>query len=112
MNVKYNKDQDLFLGTKSDVMQLAIKAINLKNYTLDDADKDIGFIKFSTGMTWNSFSGASCSLIFNEVENNKIEVQGSGKQKPSGLLRVSMDLTGETKRIVIKVINKMIEIAN
>lgn len=110
--VKYNSTENVFIGDFIGVLKLAMRAIQSMNYKIDDANENLGFITFSTGMTWNSFAGASCTLSLEETGEGKVKVSGAGKQKPAGIFRMSIDLTGEANGIANKVILRMQEMAN
>jgi hypothetical protein len=107
----YNATEDVFVGSQVQVLKLAMKAIQVEGYKIEDANESLGFITFSTGMTWNSFSGASCTISFSEIQAGRFKASGAGKQKPSGLFRMSVDLTGEANSIANKVISRMKKIA-
>ena len=105
--VLYIKEKDHFHGTLALVMKLAAKAVQSAGYKLDSANDSIGLVTFSTGISWNSFSGMSCSLQIEEVSSYYFRVHGAGKQNPAGLFRLSLDLTGEAVGTAKKVISKM-----
>ena len=103
----YDAAKDVFVGDSVSILKLAMAAIQSCGHKIDNANESLGFISFSTGMTWNSFAGAACTIALSESGVGQYKVSGSGKQKAHGLFRISLDLTGETNRIASKVIDEM-----
>ena len=64
------------------------------------------FVAFETGMTWGSWSGATCSISIEEIEMNCFAAHGSGKQNIRGAQLIAVDF-GEAKGKVGKVIDRM-----
>ncbi len=104
--VRYNEGDDVFLGSLSQVMKLALKAVHKLGYKVDNANETLGLLTFQTGITWGSWSGALCSLQFEEVCENAFRVTGSGKQNITGGQLFAIDF-GEAKGRAKKVIRRM-----
>ena len=109
-SVRYISDKNVFHGTMPLMMRLAIKAIQTHGYKLDNANESVGMVTFTTGMTWSSWSGASCSLNIEELNEYFFSVSGAGKQNVSGLQLVALDF-GEAQGIANKVISAMKQLA-
>ena len=109
--VQYNPSTDTFVATMALMIKLAMRAIQELGWKLDNINESIGLVTFETGISWGSFSGVSCSLNIEEVRQHTFRVRGTGKQNPSGALRLSWDLFSEAKGKAAKAINKMKELA-
>lgn len=106
--VSYSEMSDTFTGTMALLIQLAIRAISDLGWKVDQADVAVGLVTFQTGgMSWNSWSGISGSLYIQEVRKHTFRVSGTAKPNPSGDIRLSLDITGESKAKIRKVIEKM-----
>lgn len=110
IKAQYDQKTDTFSGTMPLMIKLAMKAIQDLGWKLDNANESIGLVTFQTGMSWGSFSGVSCSLNIEEIEQNRFSVSGAGKQNLRGGQLVAMDF-GEAKGRAQKAINKMKELA-
>ena len=86
---------DDFIGTKSLLTRLAVKAIQSLNYKVDAADEAAGLVSFTTGMTWGSWSGVSGSIYFEEVGPNRFRATGRGKQNVRGGQLIALNLFDE-----------------
>jgi hypothetical protein len=100
-------DADCFVGTKALVVKLAVKAVQACNYKVDSADEASGLVAFTTGMTMGSWSGVSGSIYFEEVEPYRFRPSGNAKQNVKGGQMVALDLFGEAKGKVRKVVEQM-----
>jgi len=109
--VQYIRAQDAFCGTLPLMMKLAVKAVHQVGYKLENASDSVGMVTFRTGVTWGSWSGASCSLVIEEVGENMYRVSGSGKQNVQGGQILALDLFGEAKSKANKVISMMKQMA-
>jgi len=112
IKVKYIANKIVFYGTLPLMTRLAVKAVQSHNYKLDNVNDTIGLVTFSTGMTFASWSGASCSLHIEEVEQEHFKVSGAGKQNVSGMQMAALDFFGEAQGIANKVIGTMRQIAS
>ncbi|MDD4890912.1 MAG: hypothetical protein PHU85_13405 [Phycisphaerae bacterium] len=95
--VTYVPARDAFQGTLPLMVRLAVKAVHEAGYKLENASDSVGLVTFRTGMTWGSWSGASCSLAIEEAGENWYRVTGSGKQNVQGGQLIALDLFGEAK---------------
>lgn len=102
---------DHFVGTKPLLTRLAVKAIQSLNYKVDSADEASGFVSFTTGMTWGSWSGVSGSIVFEEVGENVFRASGSGKQNVRGGQVIALNLFDEANSKVRKVTEEMRRLA-
>lgn len=101
-----------FSGTRAMVIDLTVKAIQSARYKVDQVNESAGIIGFTTGMTMGSWSGVSGSIVLAEVEPFAFTATGSGKQNVRGGQVVALNLFGEAKAKVQKVIREMERIAN
>lgn len=109
--VDYVPAQDVFVGTLPLMMRLAVRAVHEVGFKLENANDSVGMVTFRTGVTWGSWSGASCSLVIEEVSENTYRVSGSGKQNVQGGQLVALDLFGEAKSKANRVISMMRQLA-
>jgi hypothetical protein len=101
-----------FIGTKAQLTALAVRAIQSLNYKVDSADESSGLVSFTTGMTMGSWSGVSGSVYFEEIGANRFRASGSAKQNVKGGQMMALDLFGESKSKVRKVIEQMQQLAS
>ena len=102
---KVTVDGDCFVGTRPLVVKLAVRAVQACNYKVDSADEASGLIAFTTGMTMGSWSGVSGSIYLKEVGPHRYRVSGNAKQNVKGGQVVALDLFGEAKSKVRKVVD-------
>lgn len=100
-------DDDCFVGTKSSVVRLAVKAIQACNYKVDAADEASGLVSFTTGITMGSWSGVSGSIYFEEAGPYRFRASGNAKQNVKGGQMMALDLFGEAKGKVRKIVEQM-----
>lgn len=93
------------------MVKLAVKAVQTVGYKLDNVNEPVGLVTFETGMSWGSWSGVVGSLTIEEVGSGLFRVSGTGKQNLRGGQSVALDLFGEARGRVNKVIMKMKELA-
>ena len=67
--------------------------------------------QFTTGMTMGSWSGVSGSIYFEEVSPNRYSAAGNAKQNVKGGQMIALDLFGEAKSKVRKVLEEMRRLA-
>jgi hypothetical protein len=104
---KVTVDGDCFVGTKPLLVRLAVTAVQACNYKVDSADEASGLVAFTTGMTMGSWSGVSGSIYFEEVEPYRFRASGNAKQNVKGGQMVALDLFGEAKAKVRKIVDQM-----
>ena len=104
---KVSLDGEVLVGTKPLLIKLAVRAIQSLNWRVDSADEASGLVSFTTGVTWGSWSGVSGSVYFDEIAPNRFHATGSAKQNVKGGQLVAMDLFGEAKSKVQKVVDEM-----
>jgi hypothetical protein len=104
----YNREYKKFNATMEQMLSLAQKAIRQNGNTVTDIGH--GFVAFETGMTWGSWSGASCSISIEEREPFWFAVHGSGKQNIRGGQLAAIDF-GEAAGKAKKVISAMKSLA-
>ena len=109
--VRYEEDTDTFHGSLSAVMRLAVRAIQELGFRIDSANENLGILTFQTKMTLESWSGALCSLSFEEEGSNVFFVRVSGKPNLAGLQLWALDL-GSAKRLASDVVNRMADLAD
>jgi hypothetical protein len=100
-------DGECFVGTKPLVVRLAVKAVQACNYKVDSADEAAGLVVFTTGMTMGSWSGVSGSIYIEEVGPHRFQASGNAKQNVKGGQLLALDLFGEAKGKVRKVVDQM-----
>lgn len=100
-------DGEDFVGTKSLLTRLAVKAIQSLNYKVDGADEATGLVSFTTGMTWGSWSGVSGSIYFEEVGPHRFRASGRGKQNVRGGQLLALNLFDEANGKVRNVLEEM-----
>jgi hypothetical protein len=100
-------EDDCFVGTKSSIVRLAVKAIQACNYKVDGADQASGLVSFTTGMTMGSWSGVSGSIYFEEVGPYRYKPSGNAKQNVKGGQLLALDLFGEANGKVRKIVEQM-----
>lgn len=108
---KVSTDGDCFVGTRAQVLRLAVKAVQACNYKVDSADESTGLVSFTTGMTMGSWSGVSGSIYFEEVGAHRYQASGNAKQNVKGGQMLALDLFGEAKGKVRKVMDEMRRLA-
>lgn len=109
---KVTLDGDCFIGTKPLVLGLAVRAVQACNYKVDSADEASGLVAFTTGMTMGSWSGVSGSIYFEEIGPHRYRASGNAKQNVKGGQVLALDLFGEAKGKVGKVIDQMRSLAS
>jgi hypothetical protein len=107
----YNRSSDSFTGTKLLVVKLAMKAIQEIGWKLDQANENLGLVTFQTGVTWGSWSGVSCSLNIEEINEFEFRVTGTGKQNLSGGQLIALNIGNEAQSKARKAIDMMKELA-
>jgi len=100
-------EDDSFVGTKAAIVRLAVKAVQACNYKVDAADEASGLVSFTTGMTMGSWSGVSGSIYFEEIEPYHYRPSGNAKQNVKGGQVMALDLFGEAKSKVRKIVEQM-----
>ncbi|MEG3148406.1 hypothetical protein U1769_00815 [Sphingomonas sp. ZT3P38] len=93
------------------VLDLAVKAVQAARYKVDQINDGAGVVGFTTGMTMGSWSGVSGSIVLSETEPFTFQVTGTGKQNVRGGQIIALDLFGESKAKVEKVIREMQRLA-
>ena len=88
----YNRSIDTFSGTKILIVKLAMKAVQEIGWKLDQANENLGLVTFQTGVTWGSWSGVSCSLNIEEINEYEFKVTGTGKQNLSGGQLIALNM--------------------
>ena len=109
--VSYNSNTDTFSGTKLLIVKLAMKAIQEIGWKLDQANENLGLVTFQTGVTWGSWSGVSCSLNIEEMNEHEFKVTGTGKQNLSGGQLIALNIGNEAQSKARKAIDMMKELA-
>lgn len=109
---KVTVDGDCFVGTRAQVVRLAVKAVQGCNYKVDSADEASGLVAFTTGMTMGSWSGVSGSVYFEEVGPHRYQASGNAKQNVKGGQVIALDLFGEAKGKVRKILFEMRRLAH
>ena len=109
--VSYNTSTDSFSGTKLLIVKLAMKAIQEIGWKLDQANEILGLVTFQTGVTWGSWSGVSCSLNIEEINENEFRVTGTGKQNLSGGQLIALNIGNEAQSKARKAIDMMKDLA-
>lgn len=104
---KVTVEGDCFVGSRAQVVRLAAKAVQACNYKVDSADESSGLVAFTTGMTMGSWSGVSGSIYFEEVGPYRFQPSGNAKQNVKGGQMIALDLFGEAKSKVRKVLEQM-----
>lgn len=108
--VRYDAQGGLFYGTLHELLRLGVIAIQRNGWTVTQANDSIGLLTFETSMSWGSWSGVTCTLSFQDVQDGWWQVTGSGKQNVRGAQLVAFD-GGEAASKALKVIRTMQELA-
>ncbi|HEY0014293.1 MAG TPA: hypothetical protein VGB79_15730 [Allosphingosinicella sp.] len=108
---KVSTNGDCFRATRALLTRHAVKAVQSLNYKVDSADEASGLVSFTTGMTWGSWSGVSGSIYLEEIEPYKLRATGNAKQNVKGGQLIALDIGGEAKGKVTKVIEEMRRLA-
>ena len=88
-----------------------MKAIQEIGWKLDQANENLGLVTFQTGVTWGSWSGVSCSLNIEEINEHEFNVTGTGKQNLSGGQLIALNIGNEAQSKARKAIDMMKELA-
>lgn len=110
-HASYDRKKKQFHGTTTQIVKLAVQAIQNLRWKVDSANESIGLVTFQTGMTWGSWTGVIGSLHIHEMSPNFFEVSGSGKQNISGAQLAAFNIGNEAQKKVDKVIAAMVELA-
>lgn len=89
-----------FRGTKTEIIHLAIRAIQSKGWKLDQVNENVGIVSFETQISWGSWSGISANLIIEEAGPSLYRVTGTAKQNLRGKQLVAPDIAGESQGVV------------
>lgn len=98
---------ETFHGTKSEIIRLAIRAIQAKGWKLDQVNESVGVVSFETPMSLGSWSGISANLIVEESGPNIWRVSGTAKQNLKGGQIAAFDIGGEAQNVVRDAIAEM-----
>jgi len=109
--VSYDRGSDVFLGTMTQVVELAKKTVQALGWTIDQVDEDLGLVNFTTGITIGSWSGVSGAIIIKEQSIGVFKVTGTGKQNLAGWQLIAFDFRNEAQGKAMSVISKMKEFA-
>ena len=97
----YHKEYNKFNATMGQMVSLAQRAVQKNGNTVTSVGH--GFVAFETGMTWGSWSGASCSISIEEREPFWFVVRGGGKQNVRGAQLAAIDFgeaAGKAKKVI------------
>jgi hypothetical protein len=94
------------------MVKLAMRAVQELGWKLDNANETLGLVTFETGISWGSWSGVSCSINIEQVDEHWFRVTGTGKQNVRGGQILALNFGGEAQRRVAKAIDKMKELAD
>jgi hypothetical protein len=108
----YDAKTDTFTSTMTQMVKLAMRAIQDLGWKLDSANETLGIVNFETQMSWGSYSGVSCTLTVEEIFDNTFRVNGTGKQNTRGAQLIAFDIFGEAEGKAMKAINRMKELAS
>jgi hypothetical protein len=98
---------DTFAGTKSDIIRLAVRAIQAKGWKLDDVNESFGMVSFETSISWGSWSGIKANLIIVDAGHpNLFAVSGTAKQNLGNQV-AAFDIAGEAQGVVREAISTM-----
>lgn len=109
--VTFESQKDAFRGTMPLMVKLAMRAVQDLGWKLENANETLGLITFKTGISMGSWSGVSCSLNIEEIEDGLFQVKGTGNQNISGSQLIAMDF-GEANRKASKAIQRMKELSS
>jgi hypothetical protein len=107
----YQPATDTFSGTMSQMVKLALRAVQSLGWKIESANEGLGLVTFETDISWGSWTGVACTLTIEELGEGKMRVNGAGKQILRGGHLVPMNLFGEAQSKAQKAIDKMKEIA-
>lgn len=99
-------DGDNFVGTKEQVVRLAVKAVQACNYKVDSADETSGIVSFTTGMTMGSWSGVSGSVFIEEVGRYRYRPSGNAKQNVKGGQMLALDCLAKRRARCARLSNR------
>ena len=109
--VNYDSRTDSFTGMMNLIVKLAMRAVQLQCWTLENANENIGLVTFKTSISWGSWSGVSCSLDVSEVSPYNFRITGAGKQNISGVQFLAFNIGNEAQiqaRKAIETIKKLV----
>ena len=109
--VSYDRGGDVFLGTMTQVVKLAMKAVQALGWKVDQLNEDLGLVSFTTGITTGSWSGVSGTISIKEQPSGVFKVTGTGKQNLAGSQIIAFDIGNEAQGKAMSVISKMKEFA-
>lgn len=89
-----------FRGTKTEVIRLAIRAIQNKGWKLDQVNESVGLVSFETTMSMGSWTGVSANLLVEEAGRNLYRVSGTAKQNVRGGQVAAFDVGGESQGVL------------
>jgi hypothetical protein len=99
---------EFFSGSKSEVLRLAVRAIQSRGWTIDQVNESFGMVSFETVISMGSWSGVKASLIIEETgKPNLFKVSGTAKQNLQGRQLVALDIGDEAKGVVRQAISEM-----
>ena len=101
----------IFIGTMPLMIKLALRAIQELGWIIDQANDVSGIVTFQTKISWGSWSGVSCSLFIEEIEENKFKIKGTAKQNLRGGQILALNIGNEAESKAEKAILKIIELA-
>jgi hypothetical protein len=110
IELSYDPRDDTFTGTKSKLVNLAVRAVQELGWKLENANESVGFVTFETGVSLGSWSGVLCSVTVQELSENRFRLKGTAKQNVRGGQFLAINLFGEAQNKVNKVILKMREL--
>jgi hypothetical protein len=109
--VTFESQSQTFGGTMPLMVKLAMRAVQDLGWKLENANETLGLVSFKTGISMGSWSGVSCSLNIEELEEGRFRVVGTGTQNVSGAQLAAMNF-GEAARKANKAIERMKVIAS
>lgn len=97
-----------FIGSRSDIIRLAIKAIQAKGWKLDQVNENVGIVSFETSMSMGSWSGVKANLIIEDAGRpNAFRVSGTARQNLQGRQLAAFDIGDEAQGVVREAIVTM-----
>lgn len=105
--VAVGQASETFRGSKREIIQLAIRAVQAKGWKLGTVNEGIGLVSFETGISLGSWSGIEGTLILEEIGPNAVRVSGTAKQNLRGGQVAAFDIGGEAQQAVRSAIDQM-----
>lgn len=109
----YDPKTATFTGTMTQMVKLAMRAVQDLGWKLDNVNENIGIVNFQANTGWGSYSDVSCTLTIEEAGESTFRVNGISKLiQRGGFQLISAIEFGEAERKAGEAINRMRALAS